>query len=386
MQYREFKDTTDDRAIFMEDTFTSEVAHQLGASPGGMAMLSPIPGAPATHDLGSSSSARRARSLASSVGSSNSSLMALMAAVPSSNSKHAGGLRRAFASDLTNSHPADGKSLFLASTPGQQRLRPSMATTATSPLPLPETVSAEAHRELEAERDRLFCMYEHQRNIADNANEALMAEQDRCRDKIAEVIALQSRIEEGKRFIRQIKKELAECKVRALPHHNQPFTAAISARTQAKFDDELEQLRADAEKVIRDQDNRLVAAEDVIHELDHAATKSTSALLVDAYKQINHLRTDLARGEQKVQAQAMRRVATEKELEMVRHDLADRDAEFARERAHGFEASETDHGYIEQLQAAILKLRDNVAERDDELSVYRDHADADQSRAVDERE
>jgi hypothetical protein len=263
------KPMPDDVALFADDTIDGAVAVRMGASPSGVVMLSP-----ARHGLA-------ARALSAPTRSTPGSAKRPPA--------------KAFA-DVTNTPVSQGtkKRLFdphvpsLGTTPAAQRSNVSLASfchVATSPfagqaaepaMPVEAETTTTAFLKLQREHDRLLKMYDHVCHRAVDTEAARADAQEKLDAKITDVVSLTSRLEEAKRFTKQLKAELRDSKARALPHHNAPFSD--TARIEKKFQ---ELLRSEAEAfqhAVQLEADRAQQLEDALDALD-VAPSATDALL-----------------------------------------------------------------------------------------------------------
>jgi hypothetical protein len=146
--------------------------------------------------------------------------------------------------------------------PGHQS-RPSRAASANQATESPGPMVPLAElKKVERERDRYKRMYEHQKSEADSALEKQQQEYDKLQEKITECIALGSRLEESKRFIRQLKKEVAAYRQRDLPYHNKALEdLKVETVIQKKVTSILKQQEAQFEELMEKKQTRMDALE-----------------------------------------------------------------------------------------------------------------------------
>jgi hypothetical protein len=237
----------DDLALFADDSVDPVLARRLGASPGGVAMLSPAKSGHAP--------ARGAST----------------PAVPGSTKKMA---MRAFA-DVTNTPVSScpKKRLFgpgstvmtPASVMGEARPRArDMCTVATSPLPH-HRAQDEAIAELHKENVRLLKMYDFMRERADESEKARAEAQAKLDGKIMEAMSLCSRLDETKRLSKLLKAELRDGKARSLPGINGPFSG--SASVERKYEEMLRKQRDEFHDEMERQQAHCQDLEDAIDAL-----------------------------------------------------------------------------------------------------------------------
>lgn len=173
---RQFTHFADDDAIFIDDTLDKALVRQLDVSPSAAVILSPQQ-SHSREDQIITSSAQKQR-------------------------------RRTFGTDLSN---------------GPVRLSFSSVQNTPSGAKEKQYVAHEEYTKLEKEAIQLEAMYDHSRAQYEALQQLQCDTNDKLQVKIMEVIALSSRNEESKRFIRQMKKEMLQCKERSLDLHNRAF-------------------------------------------------------------------------------------------------------------------------------------------------------------------
>lgn len=328
---------TDDPAFFVDAAVEPDVARRFGASPSGTKMLStsPLPRPRAFADITNGTPAAS---------------------------------RKRLPLDGTPSSSASLASSAQFKTPS--RSRHTTTTTATSPAFSPGAGRLEATRALEERARKFEAMYQHQRELADAAYTAQLEAQQALQDKVTENVGLMSRLDEAKRFIRQLKGELKVGRERALPAHNEPFVLLCDVRES--FARKMQTLEDDFDAKLAERDRTIVALEDIVHEqggrlgdVDHfARAKARSQALAH----------ELERAHQRATTESDRRWDAEQALDALRVQMRAEGKQRDADEASLRECLQKQDEYIDYLEERIEQLTADedvappappLAERDD---------------------
>ena len=127
--------------------------------------------------------------------------------------------------------------------------------------------NAEALADLQRHCTRLQAMHDFQRERREQAELRCTEFQEKLQEKITEVIGLSSRLDESKRFIRQLKKEVAASKQRVLESANAPY-ADTSRQVEIKFEKIFKQREEAFAREFRALEDRTLALEDVLADVE----------------------------------------------------------------------------------------------------------------------
>lgn len=403
---------SDDPCIFIDDTFSEELVGKLTSSPSAKAFLSP------QRERGSGGNNS---SIISDTGSDHGSHPPAPPAIDVIHCDLTGSAQkrrnrfsgRAFAADITNSEPA-GKVSY-AKVPTEVVTPNHNATTRAgssgsakensaspqlsfrsdtstplaahrpSPPPSIPMVPLSDLTKVERERDRFRKMYEHQKNLVEITLKAHQEDYDKLQAKIHEVIALSSRCEESKRYIRQLKREVLDCRQRALPLYNQAIEQnKLESVVQEKFKNIIHQQQQQFEEAMADQQQRMDAMEKLLRDVSALASvdlsnedrtdelidnmptppsdvrwdlSSLDTLLGDAYYECTALVNELRKVRRDHEKEVARRMELEKDIDRMRRDRRDNEVTVANDRRKIMLADERRAEAHAQLQSEVLKLR-----------------------------
>ncbi|KAG5512250.1 hypothetical protein GH5_07736 [Leishmania sp. Ghana 2012 LV757] len=385
---RQLGTSTDDAAIFLEDTVDRATAQCIEASPSALALLSPqhMPTSSAAHVdvteydasfLGSLSASHRKSTGGNSSGSGCSSK-----GRPSHH--HCRALH-----DVTNTSVT--KKGFSAA-PGSKSPTPKAARGSTSHGPHPHSASHSTsltrstsrrsthgrspsasepmvpladYEALQRERNRYEKMYEHQRalyeDMADKHADAYQALQD----KIIEVVALSTRNEESKRFIRQLKREMSESRTRVMDMQNKALEEAKSERSaKVRYEALIQEHERKYERLVERHETKLAGMESLVKDLtclrgdqDSIHVSQLDSLLKAAYSKSAALFSDLLRQGKQIDLLYEAKDALEAQVEQQRKEKRELEATLREERRHMATEMERMIEQIEEQQQSILNLR-----------------------------
>lgn len=379
-----FGSSTDDVAIFLDDTLDRTTVRCLSSSPSAVAILSP-------QRLPTSHSHRH-------TDATEIDLVCNYAAGMSSSAKkkRAGG-RRAFANELTNTQQHAVQSLSFgkgdasacgtpcAAKAGSQHQTPLSrrfdaargdlpfaaaaaveASVGTSPMgPPPGFVPFTEYERMEKERNRYQKMYEHQRGLYEDMVEAQQETYQKLQDKIVEVVAISTRNEESKKFIRQLKREMLESRTRALDLHNRQWEESRTDRTsQDRVHNLLAEQEAQFTAKLQQQEARMAGLEGLIRDLTSLRGDAKmiqiaqlDQLLKASYTKNAALFGDLVRQGRQLELVMDRKVDLERTVEAFRRERRDLESNMASERRLTNQQNERFSEQITDQQRTILELR-----------------------------
>jgi hypothetical protein len=390
-----FGSSTDDVAIFLDDTLDRATVQCLSSSPSALAILSPqrLPVGQRHHHADAT----------------DFDLVCNYAAGMSSSAKKKGNpsTRRAFANELTNQSVVQtlsfGKgtnegSLTTRQTPSKAKgtpqrhgngagalpFTPSASSTSlammdggasvsvdagTSPLnslaPPPGFVHLAEFERVEKERHRYQKMYEHQRGLYEDMAETQQDTYQKLQDKMVEVIALSTRNEESKKFIRQLKREMLESRTRVLDLHNKQWDDSRSDRTsQERLKAILAEQEAQFTARIHQQDAKMAGLEGLLRDVttirgdsNHIQVGQLDQLLKASYTKNAALFGDLVRQGRQLELIMERKMDLERAVETLRRERREGEANMASERRHSNQQNERFADHIADQQHTIIELR-----------------------------
>ncbi|KAK7202103.1 hypothetical protein NESM_000279200 [Novymonas esmeraldas] len=259
------------------------------------------------------------------------------------------------------------------------RSTPRRSTHGRSPSAAEPTVPLGDFEALQRERHRYEKMYEHQRvlyeEMADKHADAYQALQD----KILEVVALSTRNEESKRFIRQLKREMSESRTRVMDMQNKALEEAKSERVaKVRYEALLEEQERRHERVADRHETRLAGMESLVADLtslrgerDRIQVGQLDSLLKAAYAKSTALFRDLLRQGKQVDLLYDAKVALEAKVDQLRKDKREMEAMLRDERRQMAAETERMVEQIEEQQQSILNLRQMlIRTMDDRDSVF----------------
>ncbi|KAG5487546.1 hypothetical protein LSCM1_07503 [Leishmania martiniquensis] len=386
--HRQLGTSTDDAAIFLEDTVDRVTAQCIDASPSALALLSPqhMPSSSAAHVdvteydasyLGSLSASHRKSIGRSSTrsGSSNKGRPShhhcralhdvTNTAVTKTGFSAAAGSKSptpnaARGSTLYGPHPHGASHNTSLTRSTSRRSAHGRSPSASEPM-----VPLADYEALQRERNRFEKMYEHQRalyeDMADKHADAYQALQD----KIIEVVALSTRNEESKRFIRQLKREMSESRTRVMDMQNKALEEAKSERSaKVRYEALIQEHERKYERLVERHETKLAGMESLVKDLtclrgdrDSIHVSQLDSLLKAAYSKSTALFSDLLRQGRQIDLLYDAKSALEAQVEQHRKEKRELEATLREERRHMTGEMERMIEQIEEQQQSILNLR-----------------------------
>lgn len=381
---RQLGTSTDDAAIFLEDTVDRVTAQCIDASPSAMALLSPqhMPTSSAAHVdvteydvsyLGSLSASHR-----KSAGGGSSSSKGR----PSHhhhralhNVANTSVTRINFSSASASKSPnpkAAGRSMSHGPLPNSvshstslARSTPRRSTHDLSPAAAEPMVPLAEYEALQRERNRYEKMYEHQRALYEDMAEKHADAYQALQDKIIEVVALSTRNEESKRFIRQLKREMSESRTRVMDMQNRALEEAKLERSaKMRYEALIKEHERKHERLVERHETKLAGMESLVRDLtclrgeqDSIHVSQLDSLLKAAYSKSTALFSDLLRQGKQIDLLYEAKGALEAQVEQQRKEKREIEATLREERRHMASEMERMIEQIEEQQQSILNLR-----------------------------
>ncbi|ESL10496.1 hypothetical protein TRSC58_01771 [Trypanosoma rangeli SC58] len=226
-------------------------------------------------------------------------------------------------------------------------------------------VSLAEYEKLQRERNRYEKMYEHQKALYEDMAQRQSETHQELQKKIMDVVALSTRNEENKRFIRQLKRDVAENRTRVMDIQNRALEETRqekSAREQYQ-----RQLREYEEKytlLIEKQETKMTGLESLLKDVtcmrgegDKVHVSQLDALLKAAYAKNTALFGDLLRQGRQIDLLFEGKTSLEKQLEQLRRERREIEAAWAEERRRMMAETERYSAEVAQQQSSILELR-----------------------------
>lgn len=406
---RRFAVSTDDAAIFIEDTIDRTTAQCIATSPSALAILSPqrMPStAAATHvdvtdydpehigggntAASSSSAVKGRRSILLSGGTDSSGLAACngerlsfgKSPTPRPSRKSGSMADAQHSTPPSHSTPPRREvttSSSACSSAVRRRLRatPSPATAARSsegdgphseegaPEPPEPMVPLYELERVERERNRFEKMYEHQKALYEDMAEQHAKTHASLQDKIIEVVALSTRNEESKKFIRQLKREMAESRTRVMDIQNRALEEARAERNaKSRYENLIEEYEHKYKRTVERHETKMAGLESLLKDLtcmrdehDRVHVSQLDALLKAAYAKSTALFSDLLRQSRQVDLLYDSKEDLERQVDQLRKEKREMEATLAEERRRMIYESERFIEQIEEQQQSILSLR-----------------------------
>lgn len=398
--------STDDAAIFFEDTVDRVTAQCIDASPSALALLTPqrMPTGQAAHvdmteydasHLGSLSVTKHRSSggensghagynnISGGSGSNkgrfsgprsalhdmtNTSSVKLNASAGSKSKSPTPKPARSSTSRAGHSHGHHGgshNSSLMRSTPrhgGHDRSpsAPSPAAAAAEP-----TVLLRDFEALQKERNRFEKMYEHQRALYEEMAEKQAETYQALQDKIIEVVALSTRNEESKRFIRQLKREFSESRTRVMDMQNKALEEARAERnTKSRYEALLHEQECKYDRLVERHETKLAGMESLVKDLtclrgdqDQLHVSQLDSLLKAAYAKSTALFSDLLKQGRQIDLLYDAKGDLENQLEQLRREKREMESTMREERRRMVSETERLIEQVEEQQQSILNLR-----------------------------
>ena len=254
-------------------------------------------------------------------------------------------------------------------------------------------VPLEDYERLEKERNRYREMYRYQAQLCEELTKRESEAQAALQEKIIEIIALSSRNEESKRFIRQMKREMQECRERALPFLNRKLDEIrVEQSIKEKYETMMRSQEAvfDAEKA--ELEKEMGALEALLKDSRCAAGmgKNSDSLLRASYLKNTRMFNDLYHTRRERDAEMDRRLELEKQLEGLRRERREAELTLTRERrAHCLREEqliEDVHVMHEEVMQLTSELLEAQLRRDAEAQAEADAEAEARAMAIEEAE
>lgn len=406
--HRHFGVSTDDAAIFMEDTVDRSTAQCIDASPSAIAILSPqrLPPPSSTSSLaeileydnfhsnsystttcattGGAGGAEEDRARESGEdegdaradfghfreeedgrGEATAQPASCSAALHDVTNTVGAKQRRGSASPVPR---ASRRSTVSASRHASLcRHTPPRPSQMRSPSASEKAVSLAAYEKVHRELTRTRKMYEHQRTLYEEMASQQSKTYEMLQEKIVNVIALSTRNEESKRFIRQLKKEVSESRTRVMDIENRAMEDARAEQAaKQRCNALLEEQERRYETLVERHQTKTAGMESLVKDLtslrdstgtDRVSIAQLDGLLRAAYAKSTALLSDLMRKNRQIDLVYSAKADVERQLAQTRREKLMMEQLLEDER-HCM-AAETER-FIEQIdeqQHAILNLR-----------------------------
>ncbi|TPP43046.1 hypothetical protein CGC20_9575 [Leishmania donovani] len=380
---RQLGTSTDDAAIFLEDTVDRVTAQCIDASPSALALLSPqhMPTSSAAHVdvteydvsyLGSLSASHRKSAGGGSSGKSRPSHHHHRALHDVTNTSVT---KMNFSSASASKSPnpkAAGRSMSHGSHPNSvshstslARSTPRRSTHDRSPAASEPMVPLAEYEALQRERNRYEKMYEHQRALYEDMAEKHADAYQALQDKIIEVVALSTRNEESKRFIRQLKREMSESRTRVMDMQNKALEEAKLERSaKMRYEALIKEHERKYERLVERHETKLAGMESLVRDLtclrgeqDSIHVSQLDSLLKAAYSKSTALFSDLLRQGKQIDLLYEAKGSLEAQVEQQRKEKREIEATLREERRNMAGEMERMIEQIEEQQQSILNLR-----------------------------
>eukprot|EP00331_Platyophrya_macrostoma_P002088 CAMPEP_0176426962 /NCGR_PEP_ID=MMETSP0127-20121128/12251_1 /TAXON_ID=938130 /ORGANISM="Platyophrya macrostoma, Strain WH" /LENGTH=430 /DNA_ID=CAMNT_0017808323 /DNA_START=187 /DNA_END=1479 /DNA_ORIENTATION=+ len=218
---------------------------------------------------------------------------------------------------------------------------------------------------VDRERHRYLKMYEHQKTLYEEMAATQQETHQKLQDKIIEVVALSTRNEESKRFIRQLKREMLENRTRTLDLHNRQWEEQRQEKgANLRFEETLERQEAHFTTLLSQQESRMAGLEGLVRDLTVLKGESTSLhvsqldqLLKASYSKNAALFGDLMRVNRQFDLVCERKSEMERTVEALRRELKDVDRSILLERRHMNMQCDRFMEQVSEQQQMILELR-----------------------------
>ncbi|EPY20156.1 hypothetical protein AGDE_14823 [Angomonas deanei] len=350
--------SVDDSAVFIEDTIDKSTAQCISNSTSAGAILTPqrLP-VNSTHvdvteydseNIGTVSSGVKGR-LSGSMSHDNSSTSCRLSFGKSPTPK---------ASRTSTSLRAPSNSHSTSCTRGSTKKE------SDSPNPVPMVPLSDLEY-VERERNRFQKMYEHQKVLYEDMSEKYTETYNNYQDKIVEVVALSTRNEESKRFIRQLKKEMSENRTRVMDIQNRALEDTRQERfTKERYEQILDEQALKYEEAIERYECKIAGYDTLLKDVttirgndDKIHISQLDSLLKASYAKNSALFNDLLRQSKQMDIVYSGKSAVEKELELCRRDKKELENALFEERRQMMKETDRYVEQVEEQQQSIINLR-----------------------------
>ncbi|ORC85375.1 uncharacterized protein TM35_000351190 [Trypanosoma theileri] len=379
MDPRHFGTSTDDTAIYLEDSMDEPTARCISSSPSVVAILSPQKLPPSSghavdltdYDNGcsggvSSVKVSRSHPLSDLTNTGVTNLHFSKSPTP----------RRSVSSSLLQKRSSSG-------TPGSSQKHHhhhhhnkqqhgshhhngvSSALCMDSDHHEERTVPLAEYERLQRERNRYEKMYEHQKVLYEEMSERQSDTYKELQEKIIEVVALSTRNEENKRFIRQLKREMADSRTRVMNIQNRAMEETKMEKSARElYQTQLCEQREKYESCIEKHESRIAGLESLLKDItsmkgecDRIQVSQLDALLKASYAKNTALFGDLLRQGRQIDMLFESKAGLEKQLEQLRREKREMEASWSEERRRMMDETKRYSAQVSEQQRSILELR-----------------------------
>ncbi|CCW67522.1 unnamed protein product [Phytomonas sp. Hart1] len=231
-------------------------------------------------------------------------------------------------------------------------------------MPEPMVPMRELER-VEKERNRYEKMYEHQKMLYEEMTNKQTETYRALQEKIIDVIALSSRNEESKRYIRQLKKEMSESRTRVIDIQNKALEEARAERdAKSRYEAMIEDQTRHYEHMAERNEDAVIGMESFLQDLtymkleeDKLHVSQLDSLLKAAYTKNTALLRDLLRQDCQINLLFNSKDCLERHVDQIRREKKELEKALADERRHMMYETERFVEQIENQQQSILNLR-----------------------------
>ncbi|EKF30267.1 hypothetical protein MOQ_005925 [Trypanosoma cruzi marinkellei] len=241
------------------------------------------------------------------------------------------------------------------------------------------------YEKLQRERNRYEKMYEHQKALYENMAEKQTETYQELQKKIIEVVALSTRNEENKRFIRQLKRDMADNRTRVMDIQNRALEETKQEKmAREQYQRKLHEYEEKYTLLIEKQETKLSSLESLLKDVtcmrgenDRIQVSQLDSLLKAAYAKNTALFGDLLRQGRQIDLLFENKVSLEKQLEQLRREKREIEAKWAEERRrmateeerYSVQLAEQQHSILELRQMLIRTLGSETLSQGDEQDV-----------------
>ncbi|KEG14303.1 hypothetical protein DQ04_00531080 [Trypanosoma grayi] len=374
---RHFGTSTDDTAIYLEDSMDEPTARCISASPSAVAILSPQRMPPSnchavditeydSTNIGSACGAKshRIRPLSDLTNTGSVYLPFAKSPTPRRSMSSSAQCKRA-----SSSTPSSSQKHQHSQGHHQQRHHGSSSVSVgrcvDSTFQGEQTVHLAEYEKLQRERNRFEKMYEHQKTLYEEMAERQSDTYKELQEKIIEVVALSTRNEENKRFIRQLKREMADSRTRVMNIQNRALEETkMEKSARERYQTQLHEHQEKYSAIMEQQEAKVAGLESLLKDItcmkgecDHVQVSQLDALLKAAYAKNTALFGDLLRQGRQIDMLFDSKASLEKQLEQLRREKRETEATWAGERRRMLEETERYTAQLAEQQHSVLELR-----------------------------
>ncbi|KAF8283607.1 hypothetical protein BCY84_19912 [Trypanosoma cruzi cruzi] len=221
------------------------------------------------------------------------------------------------------------------------------------------------YERLQRERNRYEKMYEHQKALYEDMAQKQTETYQELQKKIIEVVALSTRNEENKRFIRQLKRDMADNRTRVIDIQNRALEETKQEKTaREQYQRQLHEYEEKYTLLIEKQETKLSSLGSLLKdvtcmrgECDRIQVSQLDSLLKAAYSKNTALFGDLLRQGRQIDLLFENKASLEKQLEQLRREKREIEAKWAEERRRMAAETERYSVQLTEQQRSILELR-----------------------------